>query len=134
MKPSTRFIFTALAYLVPTMIWGMLWHFTIFPSVYEEFGIYNRTEPIIPLGFTSMILQSIIMALLFPYYKGEKKGILPGIYFSLLMGIFLYSVSTLANAAKIEVSSMQNWLLIQLAFHFLQFLTAGLFIGLVNRK
>lgn len=54
--------------------------------------------------------------------------------FSLIIGLFLFSVSTLANAAKIHVSSMMKWLLIQTAFHLLQFIVAGLLIGLVARQ
>lgn len=55
------------------------------------------------------------------------------ITFSLALGLFLYSVSTLANAAKIDVTSMSKWLLIQTALHLLQFIVIGVLIGLVNR-
>ena len=54
-----------------------------------------------------------------------------GIQFGLIMGLFLFSVSTLANGAKIKVTSMSTWLAIQTAFHLIQFVLAGAGIGMV---
>ncbi len=131
---TTKFILTALAYIVPTMFLGYVWHLIIFKDLYDSLGIYNRTEPIIPLGFFSMIMQGIIIAYLYPYYSKDKSTITKAVVFSLTLGLFLFSVSTLANGAKIEVTSMSKWLLIQVAFHLLQFIVAGVLIGLVNRQ
>lgn len=127
-----RFILTALAYIIPTMFLGYTWHLIIFKDYYDSLGIYNRVEPIIPLGFASMIIQGLIIAYLYPYFPKNKSSITTAIKFSLVMGLFLYSVSTLANGAKINVTSMQNWIFIQTAFHLLQFVIAGLLIGLIN--
>jgi hypothetical protein len=116
------------------MVIGMTWHFVFFKQVYESLGIYNRAQPIIPLGLTSMIIQGCILAYLYPlFYKGGSP-IGQGIKFGLLMGLYMFSVSTLANAAKIEVTSMSTWLMIQTAFHGIQFLIVGPAIGLVYGK
>jgi hypothetical protein len=134
MKFGVQFIMTALCYMIPTMILGMVWHFNLFPQTYENLGIYNRKEPIIPLGLTSMLIQGFIIAYLYPFYRNGENSIRNAVEFCLLMGLFLFSVSTLANAAKIEVASMQTWLLIQAAFHFIQFLVAGVLIGFATSK
>ena len=127
-----HFIFRAVAYIIPTMALGMLWHFVLFEDLYHNLRIYNRAEPIIPLGFISMIVQGIIIAYLYPIYAKENINIKSSLRFSLIMGAFLFSVTTLANAAKIEVSSMQTWLLIQTAFHLIQFSIVGVFIGMIK--
>jgi hypothetical protein len=134
MKPSTKFILSALAYVIPTMILGMVWHFVFFKELYESFGIYNRAEPIIPLGMTSMLIQAVIIAYLYPYYARETNNLLQGIKFGLIMGLFLYSVSTIANAAKINVEPMSTWFFIQLIFHILQFVITGGLIGWIHLK
>lgn len=134
MKPLARFILTALAYIIPTMILGYAWHLLIFKDLYDKLGIYNRTEPIIPLGFASMIIQGLIIAYLFPFYAKNNYTIAGAIKFNLIIGLFLFSVSSLANAAKINVTDMKTWLLIQAAFHLLQFGVAGILIGLVNKR
>lgn len=129
-----KFILTSLAYIIPTMLLGYSWHLIFFKGLYDSLGIYNRAEPIIPLGFFSMIIQGIIIAYLYPSYKKNSNSKFSALKFSLIMGLFLFSVSTLANGAKIQITSMQNWLQIQIALHLLQFTIAGIFIGLVNRK
>lgn len=131
---KSKFIFTALAYIIPTMFLGYVWHLIIFENLYHSLGIYNKVEPNIPLGFFSMIVQGIIIAYLYPYYTKGESTFRKAIAFSMVLGLFLFSVSTLANGAKIEVTSMSRWLQIQIAFHSLQFVVAGLFIGLVNKQ
>lgn len=127
-------IFTTLAYSFITMFIAFPWHFVLFKDLYHGFGIYNRADPIVPLGFLTMLIQGVIMAILYPrYYKGGSHY-KEAIRFSLLMGLFLYSVSTLANAAKIEVSGMGMWLGIQALFHAFQFLACGLAIGFIYSR
>jgi hypothetical protein len=64
------------------------------------------------------------------WYRGEAP-LVAGMKFSLLMGLFLFSVSTLANAAKINVNGLGSFILIQAAFHTLQFAAAGAVFGLI---
>ena len=131
---NRKFLLATLLYAVVTMIHGFTWHFNFFPEVYVQLGIYNREPPIVPLGFSSMLIQGVILAYLYPRYYRGGKPVTEGIKFGLIMGLFLFSVSTLANAAKINVSSMSTWLAIQTAFHVIQFVLAGAGIGLVYGK
>ena len=129
-----KFISVTLVYTLISMAVGMVWHFVLFKELYASLGIYNRAEPIIPLGMTSMLIQGIIMAYLFAYFYREGNAMAQGLKFALIMGLFLFSVSTLANAAKIEVSSMSTWLMIQFCFHAIQFTLVGIGIGLIYKK
>lgn len=129
-----KMILATLGYSVVTMIVAFPWHFVLFKDLYHSFGIYSRAEPIVPLGFLTMVIQGIIMAYIYPrYYKGGSHY-REALQFSSLMGLFLFSVSTLANAAKIEVSPMNTWILIQLAFHFIQFILSGIVFGFVYSR
>lgn len=119
-----------LGYSVITLALGMVWHFVWFRDLYHQLGIYNREQPIIPLGILSMLIQGVVMAYLYPFFYKEGHPIVRGIQFGLLMGLYLYSVSTLANAAKIQVASMPVWMGIQALFHGIQFVLAGAAIGL----
>ncbi len=124
-----------IGYSILTMILGPLWHFLLFKDTYESLGIYNRAEPIIPLGFSSMILQSVLLSLLFgQFYRTGKSSYNEGLKFSLLMGLFMFSTTTMANAAKINVTSMTTWFLIQAGFHLAQFGAMGLMIGYIYRE
>jgi len=119
-----------LGYIIVSMVLAMPWHFVWFHDLYHQLGIYNRQEPIIPLGMLSMLIQGLILAYLYPFFYKTGHPIAQGIKYGLLMGLYMYSVSTLANAAKIMVASMPIWLGIQALFHTIQFVLAGALIGL----
>jgi len=110
---------------------AMPWHFVWFKDLYHQLGIYTRETPIIPLGLLSMFIQGVVLAYLYPrFYKGGNP-IAQGIKYGVIMGVYLFSVSTLANAAKIQVTSISHFLFIQAAFHSVQFIVAGALMGLV---
>lgn len=125
-----QYLFAVLGYLVPTFILGFVWHFFLFEDLYHSFGMYNRAEPIIPLGMLSMLVQGVVLAWIYPRFYRGGLPVSEGLIFGLLMGVFLFSVSTLASAAKIEVAPMGQFVLVQAAFHLLQFGIAGPLIGL----
>ncbi len=129
-----KIILGTLAYAVVTMLIAAPWHFVLFKELYHSFGIYNRVDPIVPLGFLSMIAQGLVMATIYPRYYRGGSHYKEATQFSLLMGVFLYSVSTIANAAKIEVSPMSTWFGIQAGFHLIQFAVCGVALGLVYSK
>lgn len=129
-----KFVFATLIYLVFSMIHGLTWHFLFFKDLYDSLGIYNRVEPIIPLGLTSMLIQGIIIAYLYPFVFKGGSPVKEGLRFAFIMGLFLFSVSTLANGAKIQVTSMSQWVAVQSAFHVIQFTLTGIGIGFVYGK
>lgn len=119
-----------LVYLVPSMLLAVPWHLMWFKQEYHDFGIYTRADPIIPLGLTTMLVQGIVMALIYPrWYRGGTPA-LEGIKFSLLIGLFLFSVSTVATIAKVEVTDPWRFVLLSGIFHTLQFTVTGAGIGL----
>lgn len=126
-----KILYGALAYFLVSFALGVSWHFVFFKDLYHALGAYNRQEPIIPLGITSMLAQGIILAYLFPYYYQGNAPIKEGLIFSWIMGLYMYTLTTINFAAKSEVSSITTWFLIQAAFHFLQFTLTGLFFGMI---
>ncbi|MCE9597468.1 MAG: DUF1761 domain-containing protein [Spirochaetia bacterium] len=122
-----------LAYLIPTFVHGASWHLFFFKELYESFGIYTRANPIIPLGFVSMLIQGILLAYLYPFFHRPGNSLWRGFKFGMLMGLFLFSVSTIANTAKIQVNHVEQWLLLQFVFHLIQFGVTGPLIALAYR-
>lgn len=126
-----KIIWATIGYTLVTFALGASWHFAFFPQVYHDFGIYNREPPIIPFGFLSMLMQGVVMALIYPRWYRDEAPLIAGLKFGLLMGVFLFSVSTIANAAKIQVNGLGNFVALQAAFHALQFGAAGAVFGLI---
>lgn len=123
-----------LGYSVVTLGLAAPWHFIWFKNLYHSLGMYNRAEPIIPLGIASMLLQGAIMAWLYPRAYPQNRSLASALFFCWLMGAFLFSVSTMANAAKIAVSPLSTWFAVQTAFHFLQFTLVGLAFSWIYRE
>lgn len=132
---SRKFLLlSALAYFILTMLIAVPWHFMFFKELYHELGIYNREPPIVPLGMLSMVIQGLILGYLYPWFHKTGKPLVDGIKYGLVMGLFLFSVSTLANVAKMQVSSIADFVIVQAAFHFIQFVVAGAAIGFLYEK
>ena len=115
------------------MVHGPLWYLVLFKSTYHAYGIYNRAEPLIPLGFLSMAIQGVILAAMFPRWLAARAPYSSGIRFALLMGLFMYTLTTLAAAAKTQVLGLLPFMAMQAAFHAIQFLGTGLIFGWVHR-
>ena len=126
----------ALGYSLITFVHGFTWHLVFFKDVYESFGVYTRKTPIIPMGFASMILQGIILAMLYASEVREQRSnpYIAAIRFNLLMGLFFVSGTVLALAAKAEIAHLGAWFGYNLAFATIQFLLSGLVFGYVFGK
>ena len=100
-----RVLFGTFGYTFSTFLLGATWHFVLFEDLYHRLGAYNRQELIIPLGFLSMLLQGVILSYLFQYVHKGVRPIREGLAYALVMGIYMYTTTTIAFAAKTELSS-----------------------------
>lgn len=120
------FILAVLAYLIPTFITGFVWHLVAFHDVYLRLQIY-RPEPIIPLGFGSMLVQGVIFAWVHPKVFGTDRSgwglraLASGCTFAALS----WSFTTLAVAAKHPMASVPAYLGVETAFTLVQFALAA---------
>ncbi len=126
-----RMALAALGYIVVTFGIAATWHLVLFKSVYDELAIFTRTDPIIPLGVASVILQSAVFAYLYPRYASGERPALDGLKFGVVMGVFLGSYAVLADGAKFTVSSLPTWLGLESIYYLLQFSIVGVVFGLL---
>jgi hypothetical protein len=129
-----RFAWTIAAYVIISFAFAVIWHFVFFKDLYEGFGIYNRPAPIFPLGLGAVLIQAIVLACLYPSFHRESAPYQRGLLFALLMGAFLFSVTAMANAAKILVTGMGAWMAVQLAFHAIQLGLFGIALGWIYKR
>jgi len=123
------------AYLVPTFPIAFVWHLVLFESNYHALQIY-RSDPIIPFGLASMIIQAIIFSWLFPRVFADSRGsvLKNGLLFGLGAGLLSWSFTTLAVAAKHPMTSISDYVLFETAFTVLPFLIVGPLIALAHRN
>ena len=134
-QPGVRHIWLGMAaYLVPTFPIAFAWHLVLFEQSYHALGIY-RADPIIPFGLASMIIQAGIFSWAFPrlFPRHRNSMLKSGLLFGLAAGLLSWSFTTLAVAAKHPMSSISDYVVLESAFTFLQFLIVGPLMALAHR-
>jgi hypothetical protein len=120
---SKRYTLAVLAYLVPTFALGFVWHLVLFKDYYESLAIY-RSDLIIPLGFVSMLVQSVLFAWICDRMFATASSSTGSLMFkyAFLGAVLSWSFTTLAVGAKNIMSSVPRFMLIETAFTIVQWL------------
>jgi hypothetical protein len=134
MKPLP-FTLAVLAYLVPTFATGFVWHLVAFHDVYAGLGIY-RPDPVIPLGFGSMLVQGTVFAWAYPRLFDTARAAWVGsaVRAGLLFAALSWSFTTVAVAAKHPMESVPTYFLIETAYTAVQFLLVAPLMALAWRR
>lgn len=126
-------IYGTLAYTLITFPIAVIWHVVFFKENYKLFG-YFEGEPNFILGLITIIIQGIVLSFLYPYVAFSGKGIIRGLKFSLVIGIFFWSSHVLALIAKQTIESPLTFIAMESFYLLLQFGFFGVFISLIYKK
>lgn len=121
-----NFYFYALAYVVISFILGAVWHIFLFKDYYKKLAIYSNIEnPKFIFGFSSMLLQGIVLAYVYPKIDS-----------SLLFGFGLFltltSFTVFAEAGKQKTTSLSGFVTIQTVFAAIQAILVTLAFQLIR--
>ena len=132
MKKS--FWWSVAAYLLPTFPLDYFWHLVTFHEQYERLALY-RADVIIPFGLASMLIQAVLFAWFYPrLFSTRRDAWLRGaLAFAGMFGILSWSFTTLPVAAKYQMTSVSDFMLLESAFTALQFLIVSPLIALAHR-
>jgi len=122
-----------LAYTLVTFPLAVLWHVVLFEDKYHAFG-YFEGEPSFVLGLLTIIIQGFVLSFLYPFVKFKGQGIIRGLKYSLLIGVFFWSSHVLAFVAKQVVDSSFSFVAMESFYLLLQFGIYGLLIGKIYGK
>ena len=92
-----------------------------------------RTEPMIPLGIASMVIQGLIFAWLYPAYANGASTLRKSIIFSWLIGGFLASYIVFGEAGKYAIPSISNWMVVEASAAFVQYTLFGVWLAAIHR-
>lgn len=123
---------TTVAYVVTTFAVQGTSHFAIYADHFAAIPIM-RAKPLIPLGITSMVIQGLIFAWIYPVYAGGGSTLRNSIVFSWLIGGFLASYIVLGEAGKYAIPSVPSWIAVELSAAFAQYTMFGVLLGLIHR-
>jgi hypothetical protein len=136
LQMSKAFWLGVAAYVLPTFPLGYLWHLVVFAPQYDALQIY-RPDVLIPFGLLSMFIQGTILSWIYPKVMrgGEDKSWLrQGLMFGLVAGLFAWSLSTIAVAAKNVMTSVPLYLALETGFTFAQYVIVGPLMALAHRS
>jgi hypothetical protein len=124
------------AYVLPTFPLGFVWHLVVFARQYHALQIY-RPDVIIPFGLLSMLIQGALLSWLFPKIARDDvdvSWIRQGLKFGLLVGLFAWTLTTIAVAAKHVMTSVPLFLALETGFTIVQYAIVGPLIALAYRR
>jgi UDP-N-acetylmuramyl pentapeptide phosphotransferase/UDP-N-acetylglucosamine-1-phosphate transferase len=124
---------TVLAYVVVTFGVQGTSHFAINAEHYAAIPIM-RAEPVIAMGVTSMVIQGLLFAWLFPIFNRRGSAVRNGIVFSWALGAFLASYIILGEAGKYAIPSIPSWIAIEASTAFAQYTLFGAVLGWLHRR
>jgi len=131
-RPLTVLL-TVVVYVVATFCVQGTSHFVLNASHYANIPIM-RTEPLVPMGLASMVVQGLIVAWLFPTFNRGGRPIRNGVIFSCALGGFLASYIVLGEAGKYSIPSIGSWIAVEGAAAVVQYVVFGVFLGLLHRR
>lgn len=126
-----KFFLAVIAYVVLTFTIAASWHLVLFKDLYDALAIFTRKEPIIPLGLLSILMQALVLAYLYPFFRRGDSPAKEGSKFGLLIGVLMASIAVFAEAAKQNVSALSTWLMLESVYYLLQFSVVGMVMGLI---
>jgi hypothetical protein len=122
-----------LGYIFATFLSQATSHFLVFKQHYAEVS-FEKPEPIFALGFTSMVIQGIILSFVYANSKFATDSFFDSLKLSWLFGLFLVSYIGLAEAAKYPVPNILSWIGVEFFVGFIQFTLAGIFLKLSHKS
>ena len=131
---TKKYLLATLAFVIVGFIIAFVWHLVIFKDVYNSLKIYS-IEPIIPLGFTSFILEGLAFVYIFQFFRRGRKPLQEGLIFGLLaFGVLMGGVGALAEGAKHATTSLSTWLVLETSFFLITGAILGAIVGLIYGK
>jgi len=129
------FWLAVLAYLLPTFPLGYVWHLVTFHEAYARLALY-RADVIIPMGLGSMIIQSLFFAWAYPRLFSTRRADWTGsaLRFFAAFAALAWSFTTLPVAAKYQMTSVRDFMMLETAFTIVQFAIVAPLIALAYRE
>ena len=125
-----KIILAALAYIIPTMPYAYFWHMVWFKKNYEKWEYFGG-DASVPLGFTSMFVQGIVLSFAYAILPIEHNSLANSMYFSTILGIFFWSTHVISAMAKHGATRTKGYFVLETVYLVGQFVMFGLLMSTV---
>ncbi|WP_298257974.1 hypothetical protein [uncultured Litoreibacter sp.] len=128
----SKIILSAASYIVIVFPLALGWHIGLFKARYETFG-YFAGDPNVPLGFATIVIQGIALALIYPFFHTGSAGFVRAFQFVGLIGLFFWTSHVLALVAKQNVPNAGGFIGLETGYLIIQFGLFALALGLIYK-
>ena len=125
-------ILTALAYVVLTFGFAVLWHIVAFKSFYDRLGYFGEAEPNLALGFGTIAFQGVLLAYIYPFFQRGGRPLAEAMRVATVFGATIVSVQVVAAAAKNHAPATAEWFLFEGLYYVIQFALIGLALAFLH--
>ena len=127
-----QILFGTLAYIIVTFPLAVLWHMKIFRTKYMAWEYFGEdVKPI--LGLSSMVVQGVVLSYGYSVLNVAHASLFSGIFYSLVMGLFLWSVHVLATMGKSSKVRHFEFFAMETVYLAIQFVIYGALITYIFR-
>ena len=116
---SIRYLMAGAVYFLASFPIAYFWHLVWFKDLYDILQVY-REDFIMPLGLTTMILQSLLFSWAYPRLFAKGPWLRNSILYALFGGLISMSYTTLPVAAKFPMTAPADFVLIEGVYSFVQ--------------
>ena len=118
--------------VVSFMVQGLS-HFAINADHFAQIS-FMRTDPILPMGISVMLLQGALASIALQAWRGEQAQLMDGVKLSALLGAYLVSYIAIVEPSKYTAPSISNWVTVELSAGVVQFALYGLLLGAIHAR
>jgi hypothetical protein len=130
---SRALLLGTLAYAGVTFPLAYTWHLVVFADLYQRVRFVTVPEPNVPLGFFTILFQGVLLAAVYPRFRGGGGALRNGLVFGLGVGAFIWSAATVAHVAKHDVVDPAAFIGMEAAYFLINFVAYGLLMGWIHR-
>lgn len=128
-----KHILSVIAFMVVSFAVQGLNHFVINTEHYANID-FARPEPVMALGFLTMIIQGSILTLALAHVAPIGAAIKDGLKVSLSFGLFLGFYIAVTEPAKYAAPSIPGWIFTEGFASTIRFVVFGFVLGVIHER
>ncbi len=128
-----KHILSVIAFMIVSFAVQGLNHFVINIEYYANID-FARPEPVMALGFLTMIIQGSILTLALAHIAPINARVKDGLKVSLSFGLFLGFYIVFAEPAKYTAPSIPGWIFTEGLASTIQFVVFGFVLGFIHER
>jgi hypothetical protein len=131
---NSKFWLGLVAYVVPSFPLAYAWYLTTFAENYKALDLL-RPDVILPFGFITMLIQGALFSWAYPrlFSTARRDWASSALKCACTYALLAWSYAVLAVAAKIQMASVHDFMLLETGWTMLQFAVTAPLMALAWR-